>query len=385
MNQGTGIEERAGADAEPAPGIEQQAERLREEMTAALEDAGCLPDPAWRAAFRAVPRHLFVPYYYDPSGLKISRERRPGLWLRGVHSDNALVTRRVGGEPTSSSSQPSLMADMLHQLKTADGQRVLEIGTGTGYNAALLAHRLGDTGVTSIDITPELTAAARAHLAGAGYHPAVLTGDGALGWPESAPYDRIIGTCRVDAVPLPWLRQLTEDGLVVTPLGNAVARLRRTGPEQARGRFLSGAWFMPLRSTAAAAGRVPAAAPAEPGPADARPTALGATAMDDDAFRFLLSLLEPDLDWRRDPDPEGTAPTLVCLRAADGSTARLHRDGQVEEAGPRRLWARLEELHDAWAAAGHPEPQRFGITVDGPRQTLWLDSPEGPSWPLPHR
>ncbi|SFD33471.1 methyltransferase domain-containing protein [Streptomyces aidingensis] len=388
MKQGAETERRTSTPAGAAAEIERTAERLRKELAAALEDAGDLPDPAWRAAFRAVPRHLFVPYYYDPSGLKISREQRPGLWLRGVHSDNALVTRRFGGEPTSSSSQPSLMAEMLHQLETADGQRVLEIGTGTGYNAALLAHRLGDTNVTSIDITPELTAAARAHLAEAGYHPTVITGDGALGWPEKAPYHRIIATCRVDTVPLPWLRQLTRDGLMVAPLGNAVARLRRTGADEAEGRFLAGAWFMPLRATASATavGRPPVTAPpAEPGPADARRTALGAAAVDDDDFRFLLSLVEPDLDWRRDPDPEGDSPTLVCLRAADGSIARLHRAGRVEEAGPRRLWARLEELHDVWTAAGRPGPRRFGITVDGPYQTLWTDSPDGPSWLLPHR
>ncbi|MCZ9339668.1 methyltransferase domain-containing protein, partial [Streptomyces sp. TRM76130] len=102
----------------------------------------------------------------------------------------------------SSSSQPSLMALMLAELRVADGDRVLEIGAGTGYNAALLCHRLGDDGlVTTVDLDPEITDSARRHLDAAGYHPAVVTGDGARGVPGRAPYDRIIATCALPAVP----------------------------------------------------------------------------------------------------------------------------------------------------------------------------------------
>lgn len=152
-------------------------------------------DPVWREAFESVPRHLFVPYYYVavPGGHERRWGESPGprareRWLRGVYADTPLATRLRDGELVSSSSQPSLMAMMLTELRVRDGDRVLEIGAGTGYNAALLAHRLGDDGlVTTVDLEPEITEAARGHLAAAGYHPVVVTGDGARGVPERAP------------------------------------------------------------------------------------------------------------------------------------------------------------------------------------------------------
>lgn len=362
--------------AEDTETIDRRAEELRAELVGALTAAGALPDPAWREAFAAVPRHLFVPCYYDVSGMRIGRESRTDAWLRGVHTDSALVTHRHAGEPVSSSSQPSLMAAMLADLEVTDGCRVLEVGTGTGYNAALLARRLGDERVVSIDMQPELTAAARAHLAEAGYRPKVVTGDGGEGWAEDAPYDRIIATCQIDRVPLPWLRQLAEDGLIVAPLGQAVVRVRRTGRDRAEGRFRGDAYFMPLRTGA----RRPPAPPVEPSEDDRRGTELPPGAVNDGGFRFLAGLLEPGLTWRTDLT---VAPSSVSLRAEDGSTAHRYPDGTVAEAGPHQIWTRLEAAYRGYAAAGRPGPERYGITVDGPRQRLWLDSPDGPGWPLP--
>ncbi|WP_374935834.1 methyltransferase domain-containing protein, partial [Streptomyces sp. SM14] len=350
---------------------------LRAELTAALAGAGALDDPHWRAAFEEVPRHLFVPHYYDVSGLRIGCDNREDAWLRGVHRDQALVTRRHAGEPVSSSSQPSLMASMLDALEVTDGCDVLEIGTGTGYNAALLAHRLGESRVTSMDVTPEITAAARARLAEAGYRPLVVTADGAGGWPERAPYDRIIATCRVDRVPLPWLRQLDRSGTIVAPLGHGLVRVVPEGPDRASGRFLGAAYFMPLRH---AGPRPEVAAPAEPDDAARRESRLPVEAVSDIDFRFLVSVVEPDLEWRVDA---AFSPRSVSVRAADGSTARRHPDGTVAEAGPRAVWGLLEEAHRVFAAAGRPGPERFGVSVTGTRQRLWLDSPDGPSWPLP--
>ncbi|NJQ15565.1 methyltransferase domain-containing protein [Streptomyces bohaiensis] len=351
--------------------------RLRTELVEGLDAAGVLPDPAWRAAFAAVPRHVFVPYFYDVSGLRISGERRREAWLRGVHSDQALVTRRQAGEPVSSSSQPSLMASMLHALEVEDGCRVLEIGTGTGYNAALLAHRLGDAAVTSVDVVPEITAIARARLAAAGYGPRVVTADGALGWPEGAPYDRIIATCRVDRVPPAWLRQSGRAGLIVAPLGHGLVRVEPEGPDRASGRFLGAAYFMPMRR--------PGPQPPAPSAADAsgsagRPSRLPAVAVGDVDFRFVVSVLEPDLDWRVDA---AVAPRSVSVRAADGSSARRFPDGTVTEAGPRRLWSALEEYHADFEEAGRPGPERYGLTIEGEQQWLWLDSPDGPRRSLP--
>ena len=145
-------------------------------LVRAIVAGGGLTDPAWRAAFEEVPRHLFVPYYF----VGRARRRTSGCGARtptacggpagcaGAYADGPLATRVRDGELVSSSSQPSLMARMLEELEVRDGDRVLEIGAGTGYNAALLAHRLGDDAVTTVDLDPEITESARTHLAAAG-------------------------------------------------------------------------------------------------------------------------------------------------------------------------------------------------------------------------
>src|SRR5688500_7514681 len=116
-----------------------------------LADAGVLDDPALRAAVESVPRHVFVPrFYVQHSGGKWSETTADSDgWLDAVYSDEPLVTALAetakGSRVTvSSSTKPALMLRMLAALDMHDADRVLEIGTGTGYNAALLAHRLGD-------------------------------------------------------------------------------------------------------------------------------------------------------------------------------------------------------------------------------------------------
>ena len=190
------------------------ARALRGRMVRRIVAGGGLTDPAWRAAFAEVPRHLFV---LDelveeggdpdvPAAAPDSGDLRRNLRrLAGAYADRPIATRVVGGELVSSSSQPSLMALMCQALEVGDGQRVLEIGAGTGYNAALLAHRLGPGAVTTVDLEPEITASARAHLDAYGTRAArsvaVVTGDGALGHPPRAPYDRIMATCALPSVP----------------------------------------------------------------------------------------------------------------------------------------------------------------------------------------
>lgn len=212
-------------------------------------------DPVWRQAFQAVPRHLFVPYYYV--GVVGGYERRWGEspdprareeWVRGAYADAPLATRLRDGELVSSSSQPSLMAMMLAELRIRDGDRVLEIGAGTGYNAALLAHRLGDDLVTTVDLEPEITEAARSRLTAAGYHPVVVTGDGARGVPERAPFDRIIATCTLTSVPTAWLGQCRPGARILGPLATGLIALTVRDAGHAEGRFLhTPVYFVPLR------------------------------------------------------------------------------------------------------------------------------------------
>ncbi|MBB1243242.1 methyltransferase domain-containing protein [Streptomyces durbertensis] len=308
----------------------------REALLRSLVAQGALPDPAWRAAFEAVPRELFVPCYY--LGTYLGHERRcrddpgPGAyerWLDGCYEDVPLAVSMGEGELLSSSSQPSLMARMLHALEVADGMTVLEIGTGTGWNAGLLCHRLGEQRVTTIDVDPQLTDSARRHLADAGYAPTVVTGDGYEGCPERAPFDRIIATCALSAVPTPWLDQSAAGGLVIAPLATGVIALRVDEPGRGEGRFLStSAYFVPLRG----AGYRP-----EPLP---RMAGVPGHVLADDSFRFLLAL------------------------AAESLTA--------------------VEAYDVWRRERRPDRSRFGVTATAERQWAWLDDPRGPHrWPLP--
>ncbi|MGH3901389.1 MAG: methyltransferase domain-containing protein [Pseudonocardiaceae bacterium] len=128
-----------------------------------------------------------------------------------MYSTAALITAldRTSEPPRllSTSSMPGLMTRMLETLDVHDGDRVLEIGTGTGYDAALLCHRLGDTHVFSVDIEPDLITLARQRLARLGYHPTLIATDGAASLIEHAPFDRIIATCSVPTVPWQWVTQ----------------------------------------------------------------------------------------------------------------------------------------------------------------------------------
>ncbi len=162
-------------------------------------------DAAVSAAFLAVPRHAFLPRTEPVQ----------------AYQDIAVVIKSDGdGLPVSAATQPAMMAIMLGQLGLAAGHRVLEVGTGTGYNAALLAHIVGaQESVVTVDVVPELTSRARANLAATGYgRVTVVCGDGAAGVPDHAPYDRIIVTAGSWDLAPQWLAQLSPGGRIVLPL-----------------------------------------------------------------------------------------------------------------------------------------------------------------------
>ncbi|MBV9162615.1 MAG: methyltransferase domain-containing protein, partial [Pseudonocardiales bacterium] len=115
------------------------------------------------------------------------------------------------------------MVEMLEALDVRDGHRVLEIGTGTGYNAALLSHRLGGENVVSIDIDPGLIQMSRRRLEELGYAPTLVAGNGLAGVPDHGPYDRIIATCAVPEVPLAWIEQLAPGGAMLINVRGEVA------------------------------------------------------------------------------------------------------------------------------------------------------------------
>jgi protein-L-isoaspartate(D-aspartate) O-methyltransferase len=157
------------------------------------------------AVMRAVPRHEFV----------------PEASLTQAYAEQAVITKRASdGAALSCASVPGVVAMMLDQLDVHPGNRILEIGAGTGYNAALLAELTGPDGqVTTVDIDPEVTAHARRALDATGYdHVRVVTADGQAGDPDHGPYDRIIVTVGPWDIPPAWRQQLTVGGRLVVPL-----------------------------------------------------------------------------------------------------------------------------------------------------------------------
>jgi len=209
---------------------------LRDELVDQLCAAGVVRDERVAWALRSVPRHLFVP-------------GEPELAYR----DEAVPTKWApDGRPISSSSQPGVMAVMLEQLEAGCGQRVLEIGTGTGYNAALLAYLVGETGqVVTMDIEEDLVEQARRNLSAANVGGvSVVCADGGAGWPAGAPYDRIMLTVGAWDVAPAWVNQLAAGGRLVLPL--SLRGVQRSVALEPTGEYLTSVsvtpcGFMPLR------------------------------------------------------------------------------------------------------------------------------------------
>jgi protein-L-isoaspartate(D-aspartate) O-methyltransferase len=181
------------------------ADRARARLVDALLDKGRISDAAAEDAFRSVPRHLFL----------------PDVPLARAYADEAVAVQTVDGVTTSSASQPSMMAIMLGQLDLRPGHRVLEVGAGTGYNAALMARIIGPTGrVVTVDIDADLVRTAARHLADADVDGVELVcADGARGHPAGAPYDRIVLTVGSGDVRPEWVAQLVPGGRLLLPLG----------------------------------------------------------------------------------------------------------------------------------------------------------------------
>lgn len=383
-------------------GWHHRARRLADE----LRSTGVLTDPAWWDAFAVTPRHLFVPSFINDDHTVDPWRDNNDWWLDTVYSDQALLIqtrthsddRSLAQElPTSSSSAPSVMAVMLDRLDVQPGSRALEIGTGTGYNTALLCHRLGDTSVASVDIDPVLVELARARLTDAGHRPALTAGDGTAGWPDHAPYDRILVTCGVSHVPVEWIHQLVEGGRIVAPLagpGGPLMVLDKTAPDEVSGHFDSyPAKFMPLRTAVA----------------DALPSGdtmgflgsgmahYGMTQLDpheiingSEDLKLFLLLHVPGLRIAHGAVSDAEHGSLVVHSAESlaevGLTPSDDHSWPVQQRGAHRIWDTVEIAFRTWSALGEPGRDRLGVTaldhID--RQYIWLDHPDGTySWPLP--
>jgi protein-L-isoaspartate(D-aspartate) O-methyltransferase len=283
------------------------------------------------------------------------------------------------------------MAWMLHTLDLRDGHRILEIGTGTGYNAALLCERLGSDHVTTVEIDPHLASQARERLARLGCHPAVVTGDGREGHPPGGPYDRIIATTSWPCLPTRWIGQMAPGGKILTNitglLGGAMLLADVTGDGTATGRFLPRwAGFMVARPTIRRAADIHAL-DTEEGTYDTGTTRLDPALLHDPAFAFTAQLHTGDARpyWGTHEDGR----ELCGLISPDGSWAEIYPPGNAgqrhtEQGGPRRLWDLSEQAHQFWQDHGQPNWSRYGVTATSTTQHAWFEDPASDhTWPLP--
>ncbi|HWR47745.1 MAG TPA: methyltransferase domain-containing protein [Pseudonocardiaceae bacterium] len=362
---------------------------------------------SWAALFAEVPRAAFIPdtiWVDNDSGdalVALSKHTDPDGWHAVVSANAPVITQvnlgdvqpgQKGSFPSSSCSQPTIVADMLDALDAQPGQSVLEIGTGTGWNAALLSRCVGEHGrVVTIEVDTRLAQDARRTLTNAGYDPLVITGDGMAGYSAGAPYDRVVCTASIrELVPRAWLDQLRPAGRLVTPWGTdwsngVMLTLTLAEDGIATGRFSGDLAFMRVRGQ--------------------RRALYGWQPADSDIECAQISTTEcrgSDLDRMLNPAKGrfaiGARLASCCLviewdkhgelhhnlELDDGATkswAQLDADLNdpapftVRQLGPRKLWDEAEAAYDWWYEQGEPGLDRFGFHSRDRRQWVWLDEP----------
>jgi protein-L-isoaspartate(D-aspartate) O-methyltransferase len=352
------------------------AERLGEQLPA-----------GWQAAYDAYPRHLFLPdRVWVTLEESLDRAADPDRWRAYAYSDDSVITQLHDGAesskhgyPISSScSMPAVVFTMLGHLDPQPGERILEIGTGTGWTAALLAYQLGEGQVVSVEVDPAVAEAARRNLLKVGCRPLVVTGDGADGYPPGAPYDRVVATCSVHTVPYAWVEQSRPGGVILTPWGSTFensALLRLTidqSGKRAVGCIVDWAAFMRLRAQRPVISSEPDDFDAI---ADRGRTDVDLADLLGEHARFGIGLQVPDCRLTWEVGGDGYLSTLWLL--APDSWACVHGT-IVRQAGARRLWDEVTTAYSRWQLSGRPTRDQYGVTVTAEGQSVWLDNPTRP-------
>lgn len=338
---------------------------MAEALALELHVKGAIKRQELRAVFAKTPRHSFVPTFQRIDGIDWIDETNDD-WLSLIYSDVPLVTQTIAvrgqpdvSTPSSSSTTPSLMADMIETLEIRAGDRVLESGTGTGYNAAILCGLVGDDHVTTIDIDPTLAGQARIRLATTGNYPQVD--------PSDHSYDVILATHSVEDVPAEWLRYARPGARILvdmrsekSPDVGAWALL--TVDEDARSATGN---LMPARGTFMGSRKTPDEAPGGWYTASSDvdlmrrrsslSTLLG-RALSNAEFAFFVWRKMRDVSW-------SVAGDAVHLVRADGQWTNVSDSGEVIYSEPDDLWDAIEYLHAEWDRRRRPTFQDMCIHV----------------------
>ncbi|TDD83966.1 methyltransferase domain-containing protein [Actinomadura rubrisoli] len=348
-----------------------------------------------------VPRHLFVPergyalpcrYDLGPAEHVIDKAADPEQWWAAVYSDMSIITQRDDGasDPTdpegsasSSISAPGIVFPFLELLGPTKGERILDIGTGTGWTAALLSDRVGAENVTSVEIDPAVAAQAAENLRAAGHTPTLIVGDGFEGWPQGAPYDGIHVTAGVSDIPHAWVKQLRPGGRAVMPwmpegLGGFQVKLTVNPDGHGIGTIHGRAGYMLLRSQRSSSYWKEH----HRGEAQVTTTELPPKAIEDagDGAELALIMNVPDLFVIRMLMGDGTMSyRLAVVGDPDGPWASIDSsptgENTVTQYGDRRLWDEAENAFTWWREKGAPGAERFGLLVTEEGTRLWLDDP----------
>ncbi|MFC4611994.1 methyltransferase domain-containing protein [Streptomyces maoxianensis] len=348
------------------------------DLVQGLADRGHL-DNRWRQVFTTVPRDLFIPEHIwrqAPEACEPITSR--AAWLELVHSDEPVVIQiDDGGEDgpgvaTSSNSQPSMVAKMLGHLQIEDGHRVLEIGTASGYFAALLTERLGEQNVYSVELDPALAELAESNLHAAGYMPQLRCGDGEEGWPGAAPFDRLIATCALRHIPQAFVEQVRPGGIIVAPIARdfwsgALVQLAVQDDGTASGPFRGGASYMAMRSH-----RLGAGTPVDSSTARSRKAGPDPAGMLTLGFALYAGARLPGVSMWHSEKP---GHVQVWASRRDGSAATAATGEDVWQYGTANLWEEIEQVLLEYSALGSPGTEDFGLTVDSDGQHVWLREP----------
>ncbi|MDJ0344215.1 methyltransferase domain-containing protein [Streptomyces sp. H10-C2] len=365
-----------------------------------LQESGDLHGGHWRRALEQTPRHRFVPVYYQNGGGSptVWRQRTAAdkeHWLTPIYANTSLVTRLDPatatpvedggwhGVPTASSTQPSLMVRMLESLDIGFKDTVLEIGTGTGYNAALIAHRLaGADQLTTADIDPELTEAARSRLASLDRPtPQVVTCDASTQQWSPRSFDRIIATCALDRIGPDLAAALAPGGRIIAnvmpPLSSGLAVLHAIADGSLQGTFhCDGGSFMRARHHPT--GYDTPATQRPPASGQGGPAGIPLEAFDSPHFLFLLAAHLPGVDLEYGIDDQDHATRRLVMPDGSWAKASYPPSGAAayQQAADPDLWTVAEASWRWFDQHQRPSWGRFGLTVtpDGTHR-VWFEDP----------
>jgi protein-L-isoaspartate(D-aspartate) O-methyltransferase len=357
------------------------SEQARIALVHHLRQAGAIQSESVAQAFLSTPREAFIPTFFEQEKFTWRAHAKesyaPDAWIAAIYRDEPLVTWIDGQNYAgSSSSAPTVMAMMLEALAVQPGMHVLEIGTGSGYNAALLAYLVGNPAlVTTIDVEEALARSAQQVLDAVIGPVQVEVGDGYAGIPLSAPYDRIIATASSPVIPPAWYEQLAPNGRLVMDLQGSLRKssflvIEKKPDGSASGRFDSRyLYFMPMRS----------------GPSATSP--VKRLLQQPSIQRIVLEQHEMATDlfgnvafhWYLQWAIPGTTMTKAKMKAKDGVSSipfvtmidpqestiiQLYlRESEWSgyERGSGDLWESILQAYHAWEAIGRPDQGAYHV------------------------